>query len=246
MQIVIQKNKEYAFQSFFRRLKIERKLNMLDNLEIPQDLINRAGPLLGIKKDELNDVQKEVRNEAEQLFERLWLLKQSEIDNVLNLLVATTKYHYWLIKKIPDYTGLAWPCEKIFIYPNIHSWAAKVGPYISIGIAPPSFLEKDLIPVIIHEFIHVNTDLLKFDNLKFSRDSSEIANTLETGRITRAMNEKFGILMRNLRLAVPFRKYDEDWKYLKSLAKDINNFEAVATNVDHFLISKNHEEVYKK
>lgn len=250
MEIIIAKNKEYAFQSFFvglkRQAQSKRKLAQFDFLEIPDNILSKASSLIGVNKKDYNKTQKKNRLDIRKFFNGLWGKKESEIKKVLTLLKDIKKYSSWLIEQIPLHTGVSWPYEKLHIYPNVVSWASKTGHYISIGITPPHFLEKDLVSVITHELIHVNTDMLKFENLKYPRDSSEMANTLITGKITRAMNKKFGILIRNLRLAVPFRKYDEDWKHLKNLAKNANDFEIVAVKIDNFLISKNHKEVYKK
>ena len=247
MEIIIEKNKEYAFQSFFRKLKAEHKgkPGMFANLEIPQDLVNRAGPLSGIKKDELNDAQKEVRNEAERFFERLWSLKQSEIDNVLNLLMTAGEYFDWLTKKIPDYTDLVWPYEKIFIYPNIHSWATKAGPYMSVGIAPRRFLEEDFVPVLVHELIHVNTDNLKYPDLRYPQDADEIADGLVTNKIVHELNSEFGVSIRDLNLPWPLRSYDKDLGYLNDITVGRNSFREILKEVDDFLFSHNHQEVYK-
>lgn len=250
MKIVIEKNKEYAFQSFFMGLKQQaqskRRLAKFDFLKIPKNIIDKTVSISGVRKEGYNQKQKKLHSEVKSFFDTLWRGKQKEVNYVFSLLKKHEGTINWIVKKVPSYTDLKWPFKEVFIYPNVMSWATKAGNYISVGITPKHFLEKDLVPVITHELIHVNTDMLKFENLKYPRDSSEMANTLITGKITRAMNEKFGTLIRNLKPAVTFRKYNEDWKYLKSLVKNTYDFKIVAGKIDSFLISKNHEKVYKK
>ena len=229
------------------RLKLEGKTRstMFKFLEIPDELIKKVGMLLGKEKDGI--LYEETKSEVSELFDKLWKSKEKETESVLGLLnESVKKYDNWLIRQPPIFTGIPWHYEEVFVYPNIHSWATKAGNYISVGITPSHFLREELVPVLIHELVHINTDQVKLDYLKYPQDSDEIANTLLTNKIIQAMNKQFNILVPDLKLAAPFREYNKYANDLAKIVENADNFSSVAEKVDQFLISKAHLEIYKK
>lgn len=244
-KIKIQKNKKLDLYSFLINLTKEKQF-ALDFLKIPEGLTERAHILKGLPLGEYEDeVRNQIWREINILFNELWKEHSPEIEKNILLLKETKKYHKWLWEEIPKATGVKWPYRKVFIYPSILSWAGTRGNLIRMGITPEHFINKDFLSTLIHELIHVNLNEIAIGGLKYPKDSEEIADTLIVLKLIRKLKNDFGVYIRPLVIPAPFRKYDQDIKYLKSFLKGSNSFSFIVEKVDKFLEEKNHKEIYK-
>ncbi len=248
MQFTVKKDKDLAFYSFFIRLtqEKERHSGVFDFLEVPSNLIEQANQLKSKQLGEYKSrSEQKVWEEINIFFNEFWDKYQSQLNHLVVLLEDFKKtYSHWLIKNIPKFTSCEWSYDKVIFYPSVLAWAGVSKNLIRIGISPEHFLKKDLIPVIIHELIHINTEKINLSDLDYQHDAKEIADTLIVQEITDSINKEFGSSFRKLKLAVPFKFYEPDTQKLSELIKDKNFSESVRL-VDNFLLAKNHQEVYK-
>jgi len=248
MQFTVKKDKDLAFENFFLALKHlkDEESTRFGGLNISEELIQKANLLLHISRRKFTTEQKEIFQEIISYFDTLWERYAPEIEKTYTKLKEMTElYGDWISNAIPEFTNIAWSHNEIIFYPSVLQWAGALDNFISVGIGPQFFFDKDFISVLIHEMIHVNTDEIKISGPTYPKDSREITNTLIVGKITRKMNNEFGIMIRNLRLAVPFRIYKDEWQLLKSSLRDVNEFSGAVKIIDKYLVSKGHSEVYK-
>lgn len=247
MKFVVRKNKKLAFKSFAIRIKEEKTRHSaaFDFMKIPTKIIAAGSDFRRYVKTGDKDLMDKALVILEKFFNKIWKEKQRELNSVLRKLTDFTLYERWLSREIPRQTGRTWPYREIIFYPSFLAWSASTKNTIRVGIAPKHFLEKDFIGVLIHELIHVNTHAIKTKSkLKYAVDSKEIADTIVVNRIIDSMHKRFGVKLRPLRQANPFKRYRSDFLNLKKLAGQANGIVAITRRVDRYLTRKQHREVY--
>ena len=163
MRFIIRKIKFRAGGRFWAAAEEQNKNKYgLAKFDIPQEIFDLAPTLPKPKKipyyRNLTESQKKIVRDIYNTFGRLWKKHQKDIDRVLKKLKTTDFKRNWLKKEIPKTTGIDWPFQKIYIFPGILNWARVSENQLCIGVRPKHTLRRrHLIPLLIHELIHINT-----------------------------------------------------------------------------------------
>ncbi len=246
MKVIVKKDRDLAFYSFFIRLTLEKEKHSaaFDFITLPDGLVEKADKLKDLPLGTYLDAGRvEIWKQINNFFDDLWLKCQPELDGVMQKIVSLAEHEKWVVKKIEQITGASWPYEEVIIYPSILTWAGTQKNKIRVGITPPHFIEKDFIPVLLHELIHVNTSSIAL-NLQHGNDADEIADTLLVNKILWAMKEELGLVYRAQRLAVPLRKYDSLTETFRTLRKEASSFKELAEKIDKLLVLSGHTPAY--
>jgi len=252
MRIIIKRIKYRASARFWQAVKDQNKNKYgLDKFDIPQSIFNSIHSLpkkMPLYRN-LPESQKEIVRNIYDMFDKLWKQHQKDIERVLTKLKTTDFKKNWLKKEIPKATGIDWPFKKIYIFPGILNWARVSENQLCIGIRPKRALEKrNLIPLIIHELIHINTwDIWKTrskQKLFYKEDSIEIATTLLTNKIVRDMNAEFNMHTPDQELPSPFKILEKFMPQFEKILNQSKSYKELILKVDSFLKKIKHEAYY--
>jgi len=269
-EIIIKRIKYRASARFWQAVKDQNKNKYgLDKFDIPQSIFDSIQSLP--KKmplyRKLSESQKQIVRNIYNVFDKLWKRHQRDIDRVLRKLKTTDFKKNWLKKEIPKATGIDWPFKKIYIFPGILNWARVSENQLCIGIRPKRALEKrNLIPLIVHELIHINTwdiwktplivhelihintwDIWKTrskQKLFYKEDSIEIATTLLANNIIRNMNTKFNIHIPDQKLPSPFKNLEKFIPQFEKISNQSKSYKELILKVDSFLKKIKHKAYY--
>jgi hypothetical protein len=250
MRIIIRKIKYRASARFWQAVKDQNKNKYgLDKFDISQDIFNSIHSLP--KKmplyRKLPEAQKNIVRNIYDVFDRLWKKHQKDIDKVLRNLKTTDFKKSWLKKEIPKVTGIDWPFQNIYIFPGIHNGARTQQNQLCIGIKPKHVLKKNhLIPILIHELIHINTWKIKFTKLFYKIDSEEIVTVLLTNKIIRSMNAKFNMHIKDQKFVNPLMGLEKFIPQFEEILRQSKSYKELILKVDRFLKSIKHKAYYRQ
>ncbi|MGE4555019.1 MAG: hypothetical protein AB7D02_02775 [Candidatus Paceibacterota bacterium] len=255
MRIIIRKIKYRAAGRFWAAAEEQNKNKYgLDKFDIPQEIFDLAPTLPQPKKmpyyETLTESQKQIARDINDAFDNLWKKHQKDINKVLKKLKTTDFKKKWLKKEIPKTTGIDWPFKEIYIFPGIINWARSQKNQLCIGIRPKHALKKNnLIPLLIHELIHINTwdiwETRSKQKLFYKKDSIEISTTLLTNKIVRNMNDKFNIHIADQELPSPFKNLEKFMPHFEKLLNQSKSYKELIFKVDGFLKSIKHKAYYR-
>lgn len=249
MRIIIKKIQYRAAGRFWAAAEEQNKNKYgLDKFDIPQEIFDSA-PTLPKKMPlyrNLTESQKKIVRNINNIFDKLWKKHQRDIEKVLRKLKTTDFKKSWLKKEIPRVTGVDWPFQKIYIFPGILNWARVSENQLCIGIRPEHALEKrNLIPLLVHELIHINTWKAKFrQKLSYKKDSVEIATVLLTNKIVRSMNAEFNMHIPDQELPSPFKNLEKFLPQLEKILNQSNLYKELILKVDNYLKKIKHKPYY--
>jgi len=251
MRIIIKKIKYRAAGRFWAAAEEQNKNKYgLDKFDIPQSIFDLAPTLPKPKKMpyyiNLTEPQKKIVRDINDVFDGLWKKHQKDIERVLRKLKTTDFKKNWLKKEIPKTTGIDWPFQKIYIFPGILNWAVASKNQLCIGIRPKHALEKrNLIPLLVHELIHINTWKTKFkQKLFYKKDSTEITTVLLTNKIVQKMNTEFNMRTPNQELASPFMNLEKFIPRFEKMLNQSKSYQRLTFKIDHFLKKIKHKAYY--
>jgi len=248
MEFIIRKIKFRAGGRFWAATEEQNKNKYgLAGFGIPQEIFNLA-PTLPKKippYKNLPESQKKIVRNIYNTFNNLWKKHQKDINSVLKKLKTTDFKKTWLKKEIPKTTKIDWPFKKIYIFPGIINGARTQENQLCIGIRPKCILDKNhLIPVLIHELIHINTWKIKPRKLFYKRDGEEIATILLVNKIIKKMNIKFNMHIKNQKLNDPLLNLEKFMPQLKEILNQSKSYKELISKVDRFLKSIKHKAYY--
>lgn len=245
MKIVFQKNKKLSFENFYNQLKFQRLYpSPLEGFDIPEQLVKQAEGFRDLRIKKFNNTQKESYKKIVAKYNELWDLYNKDINDVAQLLKKQRQLWQWLKTEIPKQIKINWSYNEVFIFPAVRNWASQKRNKIALGIRP-IHLSKELdISLIIHELIHVNTENILTEKLKYSRDADEITSTLLTRKITKNINQKFRMKVSAQKLAVPFHNLEKYNKQFDHLANNTNSYKDLLVKIDDFLTKIGHKAHY--
>lgn len=250
MRIIITKSKDRAAARFWQAAEDYNKNKYgLAGFDIPQHIFDSAPSLpkkMPLYKD-LPESQKKIVRDINEAFDSLWKKYQKDINRVLKKLKTTDFKRNWLKKEIPKTTGIDWPFKEIYIFPGTINWARVSGNQLCVGIRPKYALKKNnLIPLLIHELIHINTWNIKFRKKLFYKDDSiEIATVLLTNKIVQQMNATFNMHLNNQKFATPFADLEKQFlPQFENILNQSKSYQDLIFNIDQFLKKIKHKPYY--
>ncbi|TSA55744.1 hypothetical protein D4R42_05060 [bacterium] len=249
MRIIIGKIKYRAAGRFWAATEEQNQNKYgLDKFDIPQSIFDSA-PTLPKKMPlyrNLAESQKQIVRNINDVFDDLWKKHRKDIDKVLRKLKTIDFRKNWFKKEIPRITGIDWPFQKIYIFPGILNWARVSENQLCIGIRPKHALKKrNLIPLLIHELIHINTWKAKFkQKLSYKKDSAEIATVLLTNKIISVMNVEFNTHILDQELPSPFVNLEKFIPQFEKILNQSKSYKELVLKVDSFLKKIEHKLYY--
>lgn len=253
MRIIITKSKYRASAHFWQAVENYNKNKYgLAGFDIPQhifDSIHSLPKKMPLYKD-LPESQKKIVRDIYEAFDNLWKKYQKDINRVLKKLKTTDFKRNWLKKEIPKTTGIEWPFKEIYIFPGTINWARVSENQLCVGIRPKHALKKDnLIPLLIHELIHINTwniwEGKPKKQLSYKKDSIEIATVLLTNKIVQQMNTVFNMHLNNQEFATPFADLEKQFlPQFENILNQSKSYQDLIFNIDQFLKKIKHKPYY--
>ncbi len=157
------------------------------------------------------------------------------------------KYREKVLTMIPKLTGFDWPYPDIKIFSSLISWAGAKDNEIAIGVEPDNFIRLFIVPVLIHELIHINLrGRERQKNVRFTEDSEEIIDTLLVNKILTKLNKKYGEDLPYLRFSMPLRIYKKNLPELKNIVNGKKDYYSYEIEIDRFLKKHYHSAVYDR